>query len=154
MKFLPTTLIAASVAAALLITGFATQGQAQDAAAAYKMREDAMRAQIGAYQRITKADDAKATVEDTKAIQASLKTLENAAMWPEGSITAESRSKPEIWQNMADFKAKLAATEKEAATLVATAEKGDIEAVKAQSKVMFDSCNVCHAAYRGPAKTK
>ena len=126
----------------------------QDAAAAWKARSDLMKSQYGAYQRITKADNAKSTVDDAKLIQADLKKLGDAALWPAGPIPADSRAKPEIWANMADFTAKLAATQKESDTLVATASKGDLDAVKAQAKATFDSCNACHTTYRGPAKTK
>ncbi|MCD6074116.1 MAG: cytochrome, partial [Rhodospirillales bacterium] len=75
-----------------------------------------------------------------------------AGLWPAGSITPDSRAKPEIWQNMADFNAKLAATQKEADTLVANAEKGDLAATKAQVPQVINACNACHNTYRGPAK--
>ncbi|MCD6075248.1 MAG: Cytochrome, partial [Rhodospirillales bacterium] len=99
MKFLPSILVATAVACGALTLGFATQGQAQDAAAAVKERVALMKGNGGAAGRINKAEDAKATVEDAKTIQANLKKL--AGLWPAGSITPDSRAKPEIWQNMA-----------------------------------------------------
>ena len=150
MKFLPTILVATAVACGALTLGFATQGQAQDAAAAVKERVALMKGNGGAAGRINKAEDAKATVEDAKTIQANLKKM--AGLWPAGSITPDSRAKPEIWQNMADFNAKLAATQKEADTLVANAEKGDLAATKAQVPQVIAACNACHTTYRGPAK--
>jgi cytochrome c556 len=150
MKFLSTILVATAVATAALTLGFATQGQAQDAATAVKDRVALMKGNGGAAARITKAEDAKATVEDAKTIQANLAKL--ATLWPAGSITPDSRAKPEIWQNMSDFTAKLGAAQKEAATLVATTEKGDLAAIKAQVPQLVKACNACHDTYRGPAK--
>ena len=149
MKFLSTTMIAAA-AVALLATGFATQGQAQDAAAAVKERSALMKGMGGAAGRINKADDAKATVEDTKVIQANLQKL--GGLFPAGSMTPESRAKPEIWSMNDDFKAKLTAAQKASDVLVATAEKGDLEGTKGQVKNVVAACNVCHDVYRGPAK--
>jgi cytochrome c556 len=150
MKFLPTTLAAVFVAASALTIGFATQGQAQDAAAAVKERVALMKGNGGAAARITKAEDVKATVADAKTIQANLKKL--GTLWPAGSITPDSRATPEIWKNMPDFTAKLTAAQKEADTLVANAEKGDLAATKAQVRELVNACNACHKAYRGPAK--
>ncbi len=150
MKFLSAILVATAVAFGALTIGFTAPGQAQDAAAAWKARTDAMKGSGGAAARINKAEDAKATVEDAKTIQANVAKL--GGLFPAGSITPESRAKPEIWTNMDDFKAKIAAVQKEADTLVATAEKGDLAATKAQVPVVIAACNVCHSAYRGPAK--
>ena len=150
MKFLSTFAVAALVATGALTIGFATQGQAQDAAGAVKARVDAMKGSGGAAARINKAEDAKTTVEDAKIIQANIAKL--GALWPAGSITPESRAKPEIWTNMNDFKAKLADVQKQADTLVATAEKGDLAATKAQVPQVINACNACHNTYRGPAK--
>ncbi len=88
MKFLSTIAVAALVATGALTIGFATQGQAQDAAGAQKARVDAMKGSGGAAARINKAEDAKATVEDAKTIQANVTKL--ATLWPAGSITPMS----------------------------------------------------------------
>lgn len=150
MKYLSAILVATAVAFGALTIGYTTPGQAQDAAAAVKERVALMRANGGAAGRINKAEDVKATVEDAKSIQANLGKY--GALWPAGSITPESRAKPEIWTNMDDFKAKLAATQKEADILVANAEKGDLAATKAQVPQVIAACNACHTPYRGPAK--
>ena len=149
MKFLSTTMIAAA-AVALLATGIATQGQAQDAAAVVKERSALMKGMGGAAGRINKADDAKATVEDTKLIQANLQKL--GGLFPAGSVTPESRAKPEIWSMNDDFKAKLGAAQTHAAAMVASAEKGDLDGTKGHVKSVVAACNVCHDVYRGPAK--
>jgi cytochrome c556 len=149
MKFLSKTLIAAT-AVAFIATGLAAQGQAQDAAAIVKERTDTMKGAGGAAARINKAEDAKATVDDAKLIQANVKKL--AGLWPAGSVTPDSRAKPEIWQNQDDFKAKLADVQKEADTLVALSDKGDLTAIKAQVPMVVNACNACHKVYRGPEK--
>ncbi len=149
MKFLSTTMIAAA-AVALLATGFATQGQAQDAAASVKERSALMKGMGGAAGRINKADDAKATVEDAKLIQANLQKL--GGLFPAGSMTPESRAKPEIWSMNDDFKAKLTAAQTHAASAVASSEKGDLDGTKGHVKNVVAACNVCHDVYRGPAK--
>ena len=55
MKILSTILVATAVAFGALTIGYTTPGQAQDAAAAWKARTDAMKGSGGAAARINKA---------------------------------------------------------------------------------------------------
>ena len=149
MKFLSTTMIAAT-AVALLATGIATQGQAQDAAGAVKERVALMKGMGGANAQIAKATEAKETVAPAQTIQGNAQKL--AGLFPAGTMTPDSRAKAEIWSNNADFKVKLGALQTAATQLVAAAQKGDLEGVKAQQKLVGATCAGCHDAYRGPAK--
>lgn len=60
----------------------------------------------------------------------------------------ESHSKPEIWKDWDDFKAKMAALEEESAKLVEVAKAGDMDQIKAQFAATGKSCKSCHDEYR------
>jgi cytochrome c556 len=149
MRLLTTTAIAAGVAA-MFAFGFVNDTQAQDAAAAVKARSDLMKSNGASVAKINQATDMAAVKEAVATLQANATKLGDAALWPANSATAESRAKPEIWQNMADFQAKLANLKTEETKL---ASASDVQAAKDQVKVVLASCNACHDAYRGPAKT-
>jgi cytochrome c556 len=150
MKFLSTIVVAALIATGALTIGYVNEGQAQDAAATVKERSALMKGMGGAAGRINKADDAKATVDDAKLIQANLQKL--GGLFPAGSMTPDSRAKAEIWSMSDDFKAKLSAAQMHAASAVASSEKGDLDGTKGHVKNVVAACNVCHDVYRGPAK--
>jgi cytochrome c556 len=66
----------------------------------------------------------------------------------EGSDKGETRAKPEVWTNRADFDAKMDKMVSEAARLPQTARSGDAAALK---KVVHDvdaACGACHDDYR------
>jgi len=88
MKFLSTIVVAALIATGALTIGYVNEGQAQDAAATVKERSALMKGMGGAAGRINKADDAKATVDDAKLIQANLQKL--GGLFPAGSMTPAS----------------------------------------------------------------
>ena len=102
--------------------------------------------------RIAKSDNAKAIADDANILVGNAKKL--ATLWPANSITPDSNAKPEIWQNMADFTAKLKAFEAAATQLAAVAAKGDVQAAKDAQKAVGGACGACHQAFRGPLKGK
>jgi len=70
------------------------------------------------------------------------------SLYPEGSLHAKSRAKPEIWKNWAEFTADAQKLQDTSAKLVTVAkDKGDIGAA---SKAMFDTCKSCHDQFRTP----
>ncbi len=150
MKFLSTIVVAALIATGALTIGYVNEGQAQDAGAIVKDRVAAMKG-IGAINaRLAKAEDTKAISVDAKEMAATAAKI--PSWFPANSITPDSRAKPEIWQNMADFTAKANGLQSAANELVAIADKGDLAAAQQQVKAVASTCGACHTPYRGPAK--
>jgi len=65
-----------------------------------------------------------------------------------GTDKGETKAKPEIWENMDDFKSKLEKMQNEAARLAEVAKGGDFNAVKAQLGETGKACKACHDKYR------
>ncbi|MSQ59182.1 MAG: cytochrome c [Betaproteobacteria bacterium] len=65
-----------------------------------------------------------------------------------GSESGDTKAKPEIWQNMDDFKAKLEKMQQETAKLAEVAKAGDFNALKAQLGETGKACKACHDNYR------
>jgi cytochrome c556 len=63
-----------------------------------------------------------------------------------GTDKGNTKAKPEIWQNAADFRAKADAMLAEVAKLPAVA--GDLESLKAQVGATGKACKACHDEYR------
>jgi cytochrome c556 len=68
-------------------------------------------------------------------------------LFPAGS-QGDSRARPEIWRNKADFDAKAEALAAAATELARRGEAGDTAGYAAQAKVVQSACAACHAAYR------
>lgn len=67
---------------------------------------------------------------------------------PESRGVANSALKPEMWQNRADFEAKLKALVERSADLAAAARPGDFERAKAAFFETADACKACHDRYK------
>jgi cytochrome c556 len=61
---------------------------------------------------------------------------------------SDSKLKPEMWSNRADFDAKLKALVDRSATLAATAKSGDFEKSKAAFFETANTCKSCHDKYK------
>jgi cytochrome c556 len=59
-----------------------------------------------------------------------------------------TKAKPEIWENMDDFKAKLEKMQQETAKIAEVAQSGDFNALKAQVGETGKACKACHDKYR------
>lgn len=69
--------------------------------------------------------------------------------FPKGSDTgATTDAKPGIWEDFADFQAKLADLQRESQALATTAKAGDEAATKAQFVKTAGTCKACHDVYR------
>jgi cytochrome c556 len=66
----------------------------------------------------------------------------------ESQSGADTRAKAAIWQNRADFEAKLAALQRESAELANVAEAGDFDTSRAAFFEMANTCKSCHDEYR------
>jgi cytochrome c556 len=70
--------------------------------------------------------------------------------YPPGSDTgATTRAKPEIWQNMAEFRELMSTMEGKASDLAAAARTGDEAKAKAAFGQLGAACKACHDKYRG-----
>ena len=65
-----------------------------------------------------------------------------------GSDLGETKAKPEIWDNLDDFKSKLEKMQGETAKLADVAKLGDFNALKAQIGETGKACKACHDKYR------
>jgi cytochrome c556 len=71
-------------------------------------------------------------------------------LFPPGSAHPQSRAKPEIWANKADFDARARAMGQAAARVTAAGKAGDLAAYAAAAEQLNQACKACHTAYRGP----
>jgi cytochrome c556 len=69
--------------------------------------------------------------------------------FPPGSDKgAKTEALPAIWTNRADFDAKMADFQREAAALAQVAASGDVDATKAQFGTTAGTCKACHDKYK------
>lgn len=69
--------------------------------------------------------------------------------FPPGSATgAMTEAKPSIWDNLADFNAKMDDFRREADALASIAKGGDADAMKAQFAKTGGACKACHDEYK------
>jgi cytochrome c556 len=67
---------------------------------------------------------------------------------PESQGVRKSKAKSKIWQNRADFDAKLKALEEKSAELAQVARQGDFETSKEAFFATANACKNCHDEYR------
>ena len=68
--------------------------------------------------------------------------------FPAGSEKGTTRAKPGIWENKADFEAKLKDLRNAVDTLEDVVEKGDREAIAEQVGATGQACKACHDEYK------
>jgi len=91
-------------------------------------------------------DAAKAELHATRLAQVAPMILEG---FPADSQTgAPNKSKPEIWQNMDDFSAKMADLEKATGALVTATRTGEQRQVGAALGAVGNACKACHDRYK------
>lgn len=69
-------------------------------------------------------------------------------LFPAGSGGEDSRARPEIWSNRADFEQKAADLSAAATGLLQRARAGDSAGFAAQADRVEAACTACHQAYR------
>ena len=69
-------------------------------------------------------------------------------LFPAGSAHPQSRAKPEIWKNKADFDAKAKALGEAAARVTAAGKAEDLKAYAAAAEQLNGACKACHTLYR------
>ena len=68
--------------------------------------------------------------------------------FPAGSEKGTTRAKPEIWENKADFEAKMKDLRDAVDALEDAAETGDKEAIARQVGTTGEACKACHDEYK------
>ena len=82
-----------------------------------------------------------------------LAALDQSRLWPQGSDNMSvdnTRTLPDLWDNIDDAIAKGRATAEAASAMAAVAGTG-LEALQGQMGALGGSCGACHKAYRAPA---
>lgn len=118
-----------------------------------KARQDGMKAQGAAMAAIKKVVDengpAANAVQPAQTI--AMTSDKVPSLFPAGSDKgAETWAKPEIWANKADFDMKAATAKSAAEKLAASAQAGNMDAVKADFAALGGACGACHRPYRTP----
>ena len=122
-----------------------------------KQRQEAMKANWTDYYRdiaqTLRSPNPDLALVATKAAAASEHVKKFYDLFPPGTghdAVSESRAKPEVWTQRADFDADLKALVDTSNTMAADAKKGDLEKVKADWTATAKACGGCHG---GPEKS-
>ena len=73
-------------------------------------------------------------------------------LFPQGSTSATSKAKDEIWQKWDEFLKAANTLKTESDQLVVTIAEGKGDEVSAQTKKVFGACKSCHDNFRKPEK--
>jgi cytochrome c556 len=152
-RLFKTTIVVGGLAA--LVAGCATGGSGpkkMSAADSVSERQRYMKLHGGLWRDIQ--DKAKANNFDGIAVSAEALAL-NApripAMFPEGSMTPESKAKPEIWQKWPEFEKASMTLKTEAEKLRDAARTKDADQVQVVMKDFGrNACGTCHTPFRVP----
>jgi len=69
-------------------------------------------------------------------------------LFPAGSITPNSKAKPELWQQQPEFQRLMKDMQTKVTALATTARGGDLEAIKPAFGATGASCKACHDKYK------
>jgi cytochrome c556 len=75
-------------------------------------------------------------------------------LFPPGSLSEDSRAKPEIWAKWGEFSKHPAKVGKAAQELATAAKAGDEEEVRIKFKALGEACKGCHQGFRTPKPKK
>lgn len=143
----------AATAAASVVTARVSRA---DAAKVMHERHEGMEAIGKATKAIKRELDGSANLATIRQSAAKIAGLsQKASGWfPAGTgpDVGKTGAKPEIWQNQADFTAKLRNFQKAAQALNAAASGDDANAIKARFADMGGTCKACHDKYRAEMK--
>ena len=133
----------AATAALLLIGGTAL---AQDSIKARKDGFDASKKAMAEIKSLLEGDKVAAVGPVAQRMGAFATQV--PALFPAGSEKGETKAKPAIWGNFADFEAKSKDFAAAAKALEAAAATGDKAATAKQFAALGGSCKSCHESYR------
>ncbi len=127
---------------------------AQGAKEIAKAREDLMKRMWPDYYRdMSQAAKGAGDPKAVKAAEAVAQLKKFATMFPPGSGregAPDTRAKPEVWSQRADFDAALDSLVKETTAFGAAAAAGNADAMKASWAKVAEACGGCHG---GPSKS-
>jgi cytochrome c556 len=138
--------------ASLIAIPFSAQAQFAKVDDAVKYRQSALTVmathfgRVGAVVKGERPYD-KSAVEADVAIVEMMSKLPWSA-FPQGSDTANSKAKPEIWKEQDKFKAASDKMQSEVGKLSAAGKSGDLNAIKAALGAVGQSCKACHDDFR------
>lgn len=143
-----------SAVVAVAIAGCAT-GHTMSPASAVAERQRLMKLNGASWQDV----QAKVKAGNIEAVAVNAETLAVTArhipsLFPEGSMTAESKAKPEIWQKWAEFEQASRAMQVEAEKLRDAARAKNRAQVEAIVKDFGrNACGACHTPFRVPPRS-
>jgi cytochrome c556 len=134
------------LAVAAIALGVTTVTAQQDPIAARKaiMKANGEQAGIGA--KMNKGEEAFDLAKAKKIFATYQDAAKTQTLWPESSKTGDTAALPAIWQNKADFDAKLVKFVNDAKA--AEAAVTDVDTFKAQFTEVQKNCGGCHQTYR------
>src|SRR5262245_29571675 len=131
-------------AVALAATAVTAQQQDPIKARQAIMKANGQQAQLGT--KMSKGEE-PFTVEKGKKVFATYQDVAKAhALFPESSKTGETAALPAIWENKADFEARLTKLANEAKA--AEGKVTDLDSFKAEFTEVMKNCGGCHQTYR------
>ncbi len=142
--------VVAVAGVAMLVAGAAGDLVAQDGAALVKERQNLMRERGGSFGpmvAVVKGDSSDFAAAAASAAVISANASRIAELFPEGTgqdVISDSRAKPEIWSQRAEFEANARKLAEESAKLVAVAQTEDAQAYAAQFQTLGKACGACH----------
>ena len=149
--------LAGGALALVLVAGVSHQAAAQNAVAVVKERKDLMGAMWPSHYKefsaVAKGESTDMAGVPAKALAASAAVRKLPALFPAGTgreAAPETRAKPEIWSQRAEFEAAVAKLAGETEKLGEVAKGGNLDAYKVQFTAVFQACGGCHD---GPAKS-
>ncbi len=146
MAILRKSILGLGAALAVAVAGGVAFAQA-DAIKARKDGFQVFRTSTGAIKRVVDGTGSAAdVVAPANAIAA--QAAKQVALFPAGSDKGETKAKPEIWANMADFTAKMKAAEDAAKAIAMAGGAGNMDGVKSGFGALGAACGACHKAYR------
>lgn len=152
--------VLASVSIALLLTGvaMAADGEVPNPFLLSPPAASSMSASeaVSTRQADMKADGRALRTATTASGEDAAKALETIhenylklpALFPEGSITGDSKALPVIWTDWANFAAIFAKGANAAKAGIKAARAGDTQAYAASVETIKDTCGACHMTYR------
>ena len=69
-------------------------------------------------------------------------------MFAAGSVASNSKAKPEIWRNKADFDKLMSDLVDKSAALSQVAKSGNLETVRPAFAALAGTCKACHDKYK------
>lgn len=118
-----------------------------DRKAVMKERGGIVGGQLAPIMKGEKPYDAAAVMAALQALDANAKKWDEAALFPAGSETGDTKASPKIWSDMAGFTAAGDKFEADVAAAIA-ANPQDLDAFKPLFGAIASNCGACHQAYR------